>query len=766
MRVMRIRTLSLIVIGLFLILFFFFIQFFMTPALLDEANEFDEKVLDSDVSRVSNYLTMESDNLMRQNIDWSMWDDTYFFVNNQSDSYISDNLENDVLLNNRIQMIIYLDSQGSIFHSHAIDENGESTSVSSSFLERVTQLATDGEDVFFESLDGIPVLLASHPITRNDRTGESGLLLMGRIINEDYLQTLAESLSLDVALASPERDAFVSSQDKISADHMIEDVNQNTIIPLNIAADRFFYHEKQANLFNLKILVSVVLLSLASLFYFFFKSFVLDPVKRLAAILQESTATNTSESQLSGPFNITATEINQIELEFKQMITNIQLANEEITEMAYHDQLTKLRNRFYLTKKFDEFVNQDTRKRAVVFFDLDGFKKVNDIWGHEVGDLLLKKVAKRLKRHFKDENTIIARVGGDEFSVILPFEEKEAMLIQITEMRGELAQAFRLGSITVSISASVGISMYPDDGDQLSGLIKKADEAMYESKARGKNQLTLYQDLLVGSAFTKVETLKKDAQFVLENNQLHLVFQPIFKGENPLITGVEALLRWNHPKFGSLSPDLFIDLFEETGVINEIGIWVLKEGISKLSMWHRSGHRSLSLSFNFSKTQLQSYQAFLDELDKALKETNVAPSSIIIEITESEVSYYDNELMHFIKEIQKRNVKIAFDDFGKGSTSLSGLRKHPVDVVKIDRSFMESIPFENFNASLLTGICTLLNQLNIEIIAEGIENEAQFKFLLNHPGIKMQGYYFSKPITPEAVTELLSDMEGNQSKLV
>lgn len=749
---MRIRTLTMFVLSGFLILAFLFIQFLMTPLQLEEANGFDQQRVQRDVERVQNYLVNEQDDLLHQTIDWSAWDETYLFVNGENPGYITDNLQPDMIANLQVQIMIYLDQNGSVVYRSGVDRDGATFALSEGFVTTVKE-AVARQDLFYESHQGEMVMMASHQITRNDFSDPTGYLIMGRIIDENYLAELSEELSVDVALSTEERIMSLEQADKISGEYIVENLDESFLLPLNVASDRVFYKEKQKNLKKFKTWAAIGFLLITLAVYFLFRQMLLKPIMELASGMRKHDGVALPEGH---HLFKKLYEVKKLETEFSDMINDIKRANEEITEMAYHDQLTGLGNRFYLTKMFGSFVNKSKVKKAVIFFDLDGFKKVNDTWGHEVGDLLLKEVAARVKQYFERDQVMISRIGGDEFAVILPYREMNALLDTCEELKNRLNTEFRMGSIRTFISASIGISLFPTDGKDLSMLLKHADAAMYEAKTQGKNQVFLYQDLLAAGRYGQAERLKEESKSVLCTEQLSIVYQPIFEGKVPVISGVEALLRWKHPEYGPLSPELFIEIFEESGAIHEIGRWVLSEGIKNLKEWHKLGYPNMSLSINFSKTQLLHYTEFLETLDQELEAHHIQPHLIIVEITESEVSYYDNDLMHFIEAVQKRRVRIALDDFGKGTSSLYGLRNLPVDIVKIDRSFMESIPYENFNSSILSGIYSLLKQLDIEVVAEGIENEEQLNFIVRQGETKMQGFYFSKPVSPDELTKILT----------
>ncbi|KIL43436.1 hypothetical protein KP77_31420 [Jeotgalibacillus alimentarius] len=745
---------AIVILGGFLIVAVMFIQFVMTPLQLEEADEFDRQAVERDMERVKNYLEKEEDDLSHQLIDWSAWDDTYFFINDENPDYVADNLQPDMIANIQVQTVILLDENGELAYTAGVDRDDTPFPIDKAFLSSVKEQGNKNH-VFYEMHNDEMMMVASHEITRNDFSDPSGFMMMGRVIDDRYLAELSDALSVDVALASEARTAGLTQANKVVSEYQLENVGRSDAITLSVGADRAFHEEKVTNLKKFKMMAAIGFILIALMIYFLFKLLVLSPIVRLAAALR---AHDQTVPVKRNRFYRNLLEVKQLENEFFGMIQDVQRANDDMTLMAYHDQLTGLKNRFYLQKHFEGFVTSSKNKKAVIFFDLDGFKKVNDTWGHEIGDLLLKEVAVRLKNYFPQEQVLISRIGGDEFIAVVSFEREEELLEAGSELKELISREFILGSVSAHVSASIGISIYPEDGTRLSTLLKKADAAMYEAKAGGKNKVLMYKKLVEAGKYLQSERLKEDSKTALKNRELSLVFQPVVSGENGHIIGAEALLRWEHPEIGPISPELFISMMEDNGVIHEVGKWVVTESLKQLHQWHNLGHRYLRLSVNFSKKQLLHKYDFLAHLDKQMKKYDIPPASFILEITESEVSYYDSDLMTFMQEVQRRGMKIALDDFGKGTASLHGLRKLPVDIVKIDRSFMESIPHEKFNTSMLTGIYSLLKQLKIGVVTEGVENKEQFSFITEQSNSNMQGYYFSKPIKDSELTEILLNL--------
>lgn len=436
-------------------------------------------------------------------------------------------------------------------------------------------------------------------------------------------------------------------------------------------------------------------------------------------------------------------------------ITQRKRTEEELNFMAFHDPLTKLPNR----RKFDEELHkaiieaeEKNLKVGVMYLDLDRFKSINDTLGHRIGDRLLEMVAWRLKQGL-GENAFISRQGGDEFSIIftnftdLDFLEKTAQSIHHI-----LMQPIELKGFDYVVTTSVGISVYPDHTLSVDGLIKKADQAMFVAKEKGQSQSEFYNSGLSTKLSRKL-IIEQGLHKAIERQELTLSYQPIVNIEQRKILGFEALLRWNHMLLGQISPLEFIPIAEETGLIIPIGKWIIEKAVSDCVSWHESDP-SLYVSVNISAKQFE-HLDFTEMVQNTINRYNIQPTHLKLEITESTAMTNAEIVASKLESLNNVGVETFLDDFGTGYSSLSYLKKFPIKRLKIDQSFVRDINKDSNQEAIIKAIIALAKSLNMKVIAEGVESQAQLSFLFEQGCLKMQGYLFGKPIPHSEVLEII-----------
>lgn len=434
-------------------------------------------------------------------------------------------------------------------------------------------------------------------------------------------------------------------------------------------------------------------------------------------------------------------------------ITDRYLIEEKYNYLAYHDDLTGLPNRRYVQKELESLISnkkdREQLKLAILYFDLDRFKAINDTFGHSSGDLVLVEVTKRLVASLKD-NEILARMGGDEFIFILKDFESEVDIIQKAEqILNHFQQPFTVKCHEFHTSVSIGIAIYPEHDVTLEELMVNADNAMYSAKTEGKNRYVIY----TSDMFVKLmEDLKLENELrkAVENNEFVLHYQPQICTSSGQIIGVEALIRWDHPKLGLIYPDNFIKVAEDTGIISQIGAWVLEEACRQNIRWQNAGMDPIKVAVNLSTQQFLK-QNLVKLVKEVLDKTGLEPQYLELEITESMAMDFDYSLK-VLKQLKALGISISIDDFGTGYSSLSYLKKFPLDFLKIDRSFISDITEDDNNSNIVKAIITLAHNLDLKVIAEGVETKEQLDFLKQYQCDSIQGYLFSKPITAEDYT--------------
>jgi diguanylate cyclase (GGDEF)-like protein/PAS domain S-box-containing protein len=464
---------------------------------------------------------------------------------------------------------------------------------------------------------------------------------------------------------------------------------------------------------------------------------------------EEMTITSVSLEDIGNPTNTYFIAI-------KQDITQRKAAEKQVQFLAYYDALTGLPNRTLLQDRLTKALASARRRKdkvALLFLDLDGFKDINDSLGHSVGDLVLKEVAERLKKWAREQDTV-ARVGGDEFLVVLTAVKEVAdAAVAAERLMDAIIAEFVVQGHSLGIRCSIGISIFAEHGRDGETLIKNADAAMYCAKESGRNNFRFFTKDMNAQAVERL-TLENSLRLALGRGELFLVYQPQMEIATGRITGLEALLRWQHPELGLVPPDNFIRIAENSGLIMPIGEWVLRTACSQARKWQDEGLLAVPVAVNVSAVQFRQ-AGFCELIRRVLHETGLAPQYLELELTESLLLSNADVMFSVLQELKAMGLKLAIDDFGTGYSSLSYLKQFPVGKLKIDRSFIRDIAVNPDDAAITTAITSLAKSLNLKVIAEGVEDEAQMTFLRAHQCDEIQGYYFSKPLAVDKVADKL-----------
>ncbi|WP_211752386.1 sensor domain-containing protein [Nitrosomonas communis] len=425
-------------------------------------------------------------------------------------------------------------------------------------------------------------------------------------------------------------------------------------------------------------------------------------------------------------------------------ITERKKAEQRLVEMATLDTLTGLPNRNLLKARIEKALVHDRHRQnlvAVLFIDLDHFKVINDSLGHDVGDLLLQAVAARIVSVVRSEDTV-ARHGGDEFVVLLS-NLKSTLDVNIVAQKilDVLNQQFLINGQELHISASIGVSLFPDDGKDIWTLLKNSDIAMYHAKKSGRNNCHFFKPEMNEQAKKRL-SMEIELRNALKRDELLLYYQPIVNSRNFYVDSVEVLLRWEHPNNGLIFPSKFIHLAEETGMIVPIGEWVLRQSCLQIKVWHDRGYQVPRLSINISTMHFRQ-ETFVADIVRILNETGVEGRCLAFEITESVLMENVEETIGTLQQLNTLGIEIIMDDFGTGYSSLSYLRRYHINSLKIDHSFVRDLSADQ---AIIAAILAMAHGLNIKVIAEGVESEEQLSFLVSHGCSQFQGHYFSEPL--------------------
>ena len=443
-------------------------------------------------------------------------------------------------------------------------------------------------------------------------------------------------------------------------------------------------------------------------------------------------------------------------------ITEQKSLEQQLMHQATHDKLTDFPNRLLLEDRIRQSIYFSERRgsgmSAVVILDLDRFKIINDSLSHKIGDDLIKLVANRIRKRLRKTDTV-ARVGGDEFVLML---SQISCVENISEVIEKLFEIIRkpiyLAGQVLNITASVGISVYPQDGNDPAALIRHADTAMYHAKDAGRDQWQFFEPTM-NQRVSKLLRLENDLHKAIENNELLLNYQPVINLAKSKIVGVEALVRWDHPKLGMMSPTEFIYIAEETGLIIPIGDWVLQTACDTAMKWKNSGITGVKMAVNVSARQLQQGK-IIKSVKMALEKSGLPAELLVLELTESVLMERAEETVQLLDELKHLGVSLAIDDFGTGYSSLAYLKRFPIDKIKIDRAFVRDIVEDTDNQAIVTAIIAMAKSLNIRVVAEGAETREEMDFLQQHACDELQGYYFSKPLIVDDCRKLIQENLG------
>ncbi|QSZ41301.1 EAL domain-containing protein [Sulfurimonas aquatica] len=437
-------------------------------------------------------------------------------------------------------------------------------------------------------------------------------------------------------------------------------------------------------------------------------------------------------------------------------LTKEQQLNDKLNHQAHHDVLTKLPNRILFSDRLDHAIEKAQRNEdifALLFLDLDRFKHINDSLGHDIGDYVLQITAERIKKVIREGDTL-SRLGGDEFTIILESISKatDASLIAKKILK-VIRKPIHIFNHELYLSSSIGISLYPEDNRVARNLLKFADSAMYKAKDEGRDNFQFYSSDMTDKALELI-LMEANLRQALEKNEFIIYFQPITNAKTNRLVGLESLIRWMHPEKGLIPPDKFIPLAEETGLIIPIDQWVMKQAMLQVVDWYKEGLNPGLLSLNMSSLQLKGDE-FIPFIEDLLKSTNCNPEWIQIEITESQIMKKPEEAISILNQVSALGITLAIDDFGTGFSSLSQLKRLPIDKLKIDRSFVKELPNDEEDVAISKAIIALAKTLDLHLIAEGAETIEQVNFLMNHGCDYIQGYYFSKPLPQKEMREYI-----------
>ncbi len=558
--------------------------------------------------------------------------------------------------------------------------------------------------------------------------------------------------------------AVSSNQNDIN-DHGVE-----VITPLTLDAEKYGEliirsnnsYVNDRNAFYIKFSIALLLFTfvISLVLSLLLRRRFLNPILSLARTAENITSFNdyslrakhysTDEvGQLTDCFNDMLHTIEQREISLENQVQlrtkELENANSQLYKYAYRDGLTELPNRRYFYKKIQSLINTKNMKFTLIFIDLDGFKEVNDNLGHDFGDLLLREVAERLQSCLRKSDTV-ARLGGDEFTLILEGVDDHARALEIADkVKVSLNECINIKKEQVYITGSLGITFFPADGSTVDVMVKRADQAMYLSKKKGRNCCEFFSYEIEKKAF-KERRLLEEVRIALNEEQFELYYQPIFSIDGKTVNKAEALIRWNHPERGIIFADDFIHIAEKNGLITDIGQWVKSQVIQDTIGFNELRDTPLQISVNTSPLEIDHAGKWVEQWIEASDKYGIPAHTVLIEVTENTLMDPDSIIQSQLKQLQANNIDIAIDDFGVGYSSLAYLQRLDINILKIDRSFIFGIEDNESSTALIKAIITMAHNLAIKVVAEGVETPGQYLLLKQLGCDYIQGFYFAEPL--------------------
>ena len=500
---------------------------------------------------------------------------------------------------------------------------------------------------------------------------------------------------------------------------------------------------------NILWLIAFIGVFFTAVIIFSLDKFVFTPIKVVSNALKLEALGKKAEAKILVKSKETEGLINA----FYEMSIQVHARQTELEYRALHDALTALPNRTLLLDRISHDINiakRGSHELSLLILDLDDFKEINDTLGHQAGDNLLIEVGKRIKNVLREVDTV-ARIGGDEFSILLPHTDEEQAIVISQKILSSLIDTIEIDGIDVSVSASIGVSIYPDHGSNVETLLRHADVAMYVAK-RNKIGFEVYSEEADENSLSRL-SLIRDFRDAIAKNKLNIHFQPFFDLKDKKILGVEALSRWTHSEHGVVSPEKFISLAEQTGLINSLTYWVLDKSVELVSQWH-SYNEELTLAVNLSVLSFKDIE-FIGEVRSVLNKYNFPANKLKFEITEGAMMEDPLKAIDILTELREIGIKLSIDDFGTGFSSMAYLQQLPVDELKVDKSFVINLEVGSSDEVIVRSTIDLAHNLGLKVVAEGIESEEVYNLLQDYKCDMAQGYYLSRPIPEKEIEALL-----------
>ncbi len=756
-----------------------FMGYYFYKTTMNGMERIGEERATNSIGIVQSLLDNNGKNLLAITKSNSNWEDFRVAIKEKNVSWIEVNVNENLASVSILDFIITTDNKGNILTSAE-----EIPNVANAMnLEKILAPLTNQNEYsgLIDTPEGIAFIAVARVTNEDGQASPTGILIFGSLLQQETFNYLVEALQVDVGIIDSQNHIFAST-DKIMSEMQTRDwvgenneilretgIEQDTIVVNASKHITDIANEPIGSVYvesPLKTSTNVIKtlrnIGLSTVLVFIVLLFVLTFILKRRILLPLRHFTSTLEQVASGA------SINEIPTSISSHAdNNILRLFDQLHRLSFYDYLTNLPNRRASSNQLDQLLKSagEDERIAVIYLDLDRFKNINDSLGHHIGDQLLQLVARRLSEIIASKG-IVARLGGDEFTVILPNIQGLEEVKQVAE---SIALSFSdplvVSDYDLFVTSSMGISIFPDNGQTVDALFMNADIAMYRAKEQGRNKYEFYNSTMNSSSIDKLK-IETALQKALDNNELFLVYQPKNCIETNEINGMEALIRWLHPTMGIVAPGDFIPIAEETGLISPIGKWVLETACRQNKVWQEQGMPHMKVAVNISARQFQ-HDDFITTISTILEKSGLEPQWLELEITESTVMNYADETIRILKELDEMGIAVSIDDFGTGYSSLSYLKLFPIKSLKIDRSFIEDIEKNAGDLAIAKSIIALGRTLNFEVVAEGVENQQQLEILKRENCDTYQGYYFSPPVTAAKFEEMLLEAKVNaQSFLI
>lgn len=772
---MKIRRKILGMVVLVLSVALLFVYLFSQGVVLNHYKALEAKDIRENTDRallaVKNQFAMMQVNLSN----YSAWDDTLSFVqhftgNVEEAPYLTSNYVNYFFVQNELQVMTMFDASQQLIYGRFYERaENRQVSIPEDLLAQIVDQdagllththAKSQKQGFLNTASGV-MMIVSQPITTSDRTGMiGGTIVFGRLLTPEKVAKIAEKTRTNLSVMPYVAEQFPAlntqntrhierpEQDLIREQALLTDLHGDPLLVVEVDKHREIYKQGERTLSSIFWMLVIIAILAASAFSMFIYQVILQRIVSLRQAVGEITATRTYGTRV--PVQGTD-EITDLQRAFNLLLESVEHSEETIKRQANLDPLTELPNRRLFAEQLQRALDEAKRKDgkvAVLFIDLNNFKEINDRHGHDCGDQLLRQLGERLTVFLGPYGTI-SRLGGDEFTVLLPDVSRGDVERAQHCLNIGLSQPFEVNGMRVPVSASVGISLYPNDGQDPHALIKAADTAMFRIKEAGRRGVETDEDM------QRRQLLEQHLRHAVEQGELRLMYQPIQDLRTGSIIGAEALLRWHHPLFGNVSPSEFIPIAEESGSILDIGNWVLRTACLQGKQWHAWQDTRFRMAVNLSAVQMEQ-EDLLEQIETILAETGLNPEMLELEITESTMMQNVEEVIRKLEALKAMGISISIDDFGTGYSSLAYLQKLSVNNLKVDRSFVNDLAHSDGDMTIAKAVIDLGHNLNMHVIAEGVETEEQ-KTLLQALGCdQVQGYLIGRPMGAEEFTERLA----------